>query len=234
MTLRMAETWLFLDDPPREPALNMALDEALLEQVGAFGVPILRCYGWQEPAATFGYFQRHDEIAALTPLRPLIRRPTGGGLVPHANDWTYSLVIPAGHTWHRLRAAQSYLQLHERLRDALNRLGLPAQLASLAQAQPAGPGQCFVGAEQHDLLLNGRKIAGAAQRRNRFGLLVQGSVQPPPPGITRAEFHNALRESAAECWGTEWRPFGAMTDLLTRAQELVGEKYSRPEYNERR
>lgn len=228
----MAETWLFLDDPPREPALNMAIDEALLEQVGAVGTPVLRCYGWQQPAATFGYFQRHREIAALTSLRPLIRRPTGGGLVPHANDWTYSLAIRPEHAWHRLRAAESYLRLHEWLRDALVRLGLPAQLA--LQAQADGPGQCFVGAERHDLLVDGRKIAGAAQRRNRLGLLVQGSVQPPPPDIAREDFHAALMESAGRSWGVEWQPFGATPGLLERAAALVRDKYSRPEYNERR
>ncbi|MCP5520383.1 MAG: hypothetical protein H7A46_02395 [Verrucomicrobiales bacterium] len=228
----LAKPWLFLDDPPREPALNMALDEALLERVGGFRVPVLRCYGWTESAATFGYFQRHREIASLTSLRPLIRRPTGGGLVPHAEDWTYSLAIPAGHPWHRLRAAGSYIRLHRWLQDALNRLGLPAELAPQAQAD--GPGQCFVGAEEHDLLLNGRKIAGAAQRRTRLGLLIQGSIQPPPPDIERSRFLDLLRDSASAAWQVEWQPFEPTTDLLARADALVRERYGRPEYNARR
>ena len=60
----------------------MALDEALLTHVAGLGRPVLRFYGWTEPAATFGYFQHHAEIAPATRLRPPIRRPTGGGLVP--------------------------------------------------------------------------------------------------------------------------------------------------------
>ena len=64
-----------------DPAFNMALDEALLENVGRLRKPVLRLYGWTEPAATFGYFQRIAEVEQATQLRPLIRRPTGGGIV---------------------------------------------------------------------------------------------------------------------------------------------------------
>jgi len=60
-------------------AFNMALDEALLEAMPRLGQPVLRFYGWTEPTATFGYFQKFAEIERTTALRPLIRRPTGGG-----------------------------------------------------------------------------------------------------------------------------------------------------------
>src|SRR5688500_19908477 len=86
--------WNLLRTGNRTASWNMALDEALLEQSSAIGGPILRLYGWAERAATFGYSQRYREVAEWTALRPLIRRPTGGGLVPHDADWTYSLVFP--------------------------------------------------------------------------------------------------------------------------------------------
>lgn len=75
-----AEPWWFLASGACGPAWNMAWDEALLEAVGRLGHPVLRTYGWAEPCATFGYFQRHAEVAARVPLRPLTRRPTGGEL----------------------------------------------------------------------------------------------------------------------------------------------------------
>jgi hypothetical protein len=106
-------SWLLLVSGPGEPAFNMALDEALLVTAPERGRPVLRLYGWSAPAATFGYFQRHAEVARLTALRPLIRRPTGGGLVPHDADWTYSLAFPVGHEWHSLRADESYRRIHE-------------------------------------------------------------------------------------------------------------------------
>jgi len=88
--------WLLLNSGRCGSTFNMAMDEALLEAMPRFGQPVLRFYGWSEPAATFGYFQKFAEVERLTKLRPLIRRPTGGGLVPHDADWTYSLVFPAG------------------------------------------------------------------------------------------------------------------------------------------
>jgi len=95
--------WLLLRQGKNAADYNMALDEALLQSAPELGRPVLRFYGWLEPAATFGYSQRYAEIEKLTALRPLVRRPTGGGLVPHDADWTYSLVFPAGHFWPRFQ-----------------------------------------------------------------------------------------------------------------------------------
>lgn len=225
----MGDRWFYLDSGRVEPALNMAVDEALLEWAAALGRPVLRTYGWNGPAATFGYFQRIAEIEALTPLRPLIRRPTGGGLVPHDADWTYSVVVPPGHVRYGLRAVDSYRQLHEWIQAALGRCGVMTELAPCCD--PSGPGCCFVGAEQNDLLWEGRKIAGAAQRRNRLGLLIQGSVQSPLAGLDRGAWERSLREVTP---GTEWEPLPLESGWSDRAQRLAQEKYRRPEYNARR
>src|ERR1700683_863287 len=106
----------------------MALDEALLESSAQLGRPVLRFYSWTEPAATFGYSQKYAEVARMTLLRPLVRRTTGGGLVPHDADWTYSLVVPPGHYWHRLRAPESYHRLHAWLARSFGLLDVPATL----------------------------------------------------------------------------------------------------------
>ncbi|MCX6894101.1 MAG: octanoyltransferase, partial [Verrucomicrobia bacterium] len=106
-------SWLLLNSGKCAAAFNMALDEALLEALPRLARPVLRFYGWTQPATTFGYFQKFTEIERATALRPLIRRPTGGGLVPHDADWTYSLAFPAGHEWHALAATDSYRRVHE-------------------------------------------------------------------------------------------------------------------------
>jgi len=98
--------WLLLNSGRCDAAFNMALDEALLENVARLDSPVLRFYGWTEPAATFGYFQKYAEVERATLLCPLIRRPTGGGIVPHDADWTYSIAFPPGHEWHSLSAAK--------------------------------------------------------------------------------------------------------------------------------
>jgi lipoate-protein ligase A len=209
----------------------MAWDEALLESVNGLGAPVLRFYSWTEPAATFGFFQHHATVAALTPLRPLIRRPTGGGLVPHDADWTYSLVFPAGHEWHRLRAPASYQRVHEWIGAAFSALGVATELSPMPR--PDAPGQCFLGAERHDLLWRDRKIAGAAQRRNQSGLLIQGSVQPPP-GSERSAWEDALLRIAQTQWHVNGRDLFPSPALRRRAQQLAAEKYSQPAHNERR
>ena len=77
----------------------MAVDAALLQAAPSLASPVLRFYSWAEPAATFGYFQKYSDVERMTLLRPLVRRPTGGGLVPHDSDWTYSMVFPPGTAW---------------------------------------------------------------------------------------------------------------------------------------
>src|SRR5262249_31880070 len=107
----------------------MAVDEALLQAITSLGQPLLRFYGWQEPTATFGYFQSYAAVARVTALRPLLRRPTGGGLVPHDADWTYSLVFPPGHAWYALPAVESYQLLHEWIQASLAKLGVSSELS---------------------------------------------------------------------------------------------------------
>lgn len=210
----------------------MAADEALLECAAALGSPVLRFYSWTVPAATFGYFQHYADLEAVTPLRPLIRRTTGGGLVPHDADWTVSLTIPPTHPWYQLSAVASYQRFHQWVADAFGEVGVAAELSPCCRKEV--PGQCFVGAEKFDVLWHGRKIAGAAQRRNRLGLLIQGSIQPPPVKVTRAAWEQAFCALAARQWDVVWLRFESDAELREQVQRLVREKYGCDEYNRRR
>ncbi len=233
----------------------MALDEALLEAMSRIGKPVLRFYGWTQPAATFGYFQKYAEVERATLLRPLIRRPTGGGIVPHDADWTYSLAFPPGHEWHSLRAAESYRRVHEWIQSAFEKLNVATELAprckqsvpssrsrrreeahsekseicqSLLTSAPTG--ECFAGHEKFDLLWQERKIAGAAQRRNKLGLLIQGSVQPPPISLSKTDWQKAMCVVGGGEFGIEWLEFEPDATLRERAASLAGRKYSQPEF----
>lgn len=228
----MFETWFLLSSGPGPAAANMAWDEGLLDAVAELQRPILRFYGWTEPAATFGYFQKFSEVEKMTTLRPLIRRPTGGGLVPHDADWTYSLVFPPTHRWHALSAIESYARVHAWVQAAFTKLKLQTNLA--ASAHKAAPGQCFVGAEKFDVLAAGKKIAGAAQRRNRRGLLVQGSVQPPAKMLARKDWEKTLCDFATNEWRVTWQPLAVTDSLAQAARKLTEEKYSQRAYNEKR
>jgi lipoyl(octanoyl) transferase len=230
--MRASSTWYSLSSGQGDSAFNMALDEALVEALPRIGQPVLRFYGWVEPAATFGYFQRYAEVERWTRLRPLIRRPTGGGLVPHEADWTYSLAIPASHESFGLTAIESYRRMHAWIQAAFASLGIETELAPVDQV--AGPGQCFVGCARFDVLWRGQKIAGAAQRRRREGLLIQGSVQPPPLPILRADWEREMCAVALCQHGTEWIELELDSAIRNRAMELAARKYSQPGFNRRR
>ena len=213
--------WLWLNSRANTPAYNMALDEALLENASTLCQAVLRFYDWTEPCATFGYSQKIDQIEVATKLRPLIRRCSGGGLVPHNGDWTYSLIFPPDHEWTVLAATESYLRTHKLLRTAFEKIGVETELAK--SCRRSKPGECFEGHELHDLLWNGKKISGAAQRRNRHGLLIQGSAQPADDW-SQTIWRNCLNQG---CPMVEDIPDA-------RARELAETKYSKAEYNRKR
>ena len=115
------------------------------------------------------------------------RRATGGGIVDHREDWTYALVIPRGHPLEDRPATHSYREIHEALAEALREQGVHAITKPCVDdpaddEKPAGPaGVCFQRAEIYDVVRarDGAKLAGAAQKRNKHGLLFQGSVWRP-------------------------------------------------------
>ncbi|MDP3069755.1 MAG: lipoate--protein ligase family protein [Opitutaceae bacterium] len=170
-------------------AENMAVDFLLLQRYPHAAVPRFRHYGWRRPAFTFGYAQKIAFVRAqLPPEGPfdLCRRPTGGGLVDHRDDWTYALVLPRDHPLEELRASQSYRAVHEALAGALRTQGVPARLSEpKAEAETSAVGICFERAEIADVVHggNGAKIAGAAQKRNKHGLLFQGSIAKAATGV---------------------------------------------------
>jgi lipoate-protein ligase A len=227
----MGTTWLLLQSGPGESAFNMALDEALLEAMPRLGKPVLRFYGWTEPAASFGYFQKYAQVERATFLRPLVRRPTGGGIVPHDADWTYSLTFPTSNDWYSLRAVESYRRVHEWVRSAFAKLGVSAELAP--GGKKSSPGQCFSGYEKSDLLWRGKKIAGAAQRRNKLGLLIQGSVQPPPLSLAKVDWQQAMCDVACFAFGAKWAECEPDTLLRDGTEALVRDKYARAAYNQK-
>lgn len=198
------------DDEPHGGALNMAIDETLFH--GA-RTPLLRIYRWAHPAISFGYFG--DLRAALRrwPGREPVRRWTGGGEVPHGGDLTYTLVVPRSHPFARVAAAESYRAIHEALAPLL-RGAVIAELGGAGQSLA-----CFENAARFDLLIGGRKVAGAAQRRTANGLLHQGSIQ------TTAGL-DSLRTRLAQALGAQVSSRALLAGELHAAEALAAAKYS--------
>ena len=223
--------WYLLYTGDRAAAENMAVDDVLHEMAPSIERPILRFYGWSEQGASFGYSQRFQDVAQMTSLRPLVRRPTGGGLVPHDVDWTYSLIFPPNAPWYSLKATESYRRVHLWVQASFERMKLATALAPSSGQDRTG--QCFAGPEQFDVLWRDRKIAGAAQRRNRNGLLIQGSIQPPEP-LNRTEWERAFCAVAKEVWGVLWEGIELMQPIEKRVQQRLREKFGTAEFIEGR
>jgi len=228
-------------------AENMAVDFLLLQRFPDATVPRFRHYGWRGPAFTFGYAQKIAAVRALLPPDlplDLCRRPTGGGLVDHRDDWTYSLVIPRGHPLEDLRATQSYREVHEALASALRAQGV-ACVTKTSQPESEGlpavglakAGICFQRAEIHDVVhaTSGDKIAGAAQKRNKHGLLFQGSVWRPAAGaaVDWDKFHDDFAAGLAALLGTTAEPV-PWPELNEEEVSGLTEQYSAAEWIEYR
>lgn len=150
---------------------NMRRDQNLLDNHD--GKIILRFYDWFGSWASYGYFQNELQVRTQLqdPSLSLVRRPTGGGIVDHRHDLTYSLILPRKHPLCQRPRKDCYCTIHQALQTAFP---FPTSLAAKTTKGAA----CFQAPAAGDILdASGKKIAGAAQRRTRTGLLHQGSIQ---------------------------------------------------------
>lgn len=179
------------------PAENMATDFWMLEHFCSPHI-LFRHYDWSMPAYSFGYSQKYEDVLHKIENKnyTLCRRPTGGGIVEHTNDWTYTLVIPSSHSLHRTNACTVYKIIHKAIATSLNSLDIYASLTQKPTFNNPSiiKGICFSHPEIFDIInKTGQKIAGAAQKRTHKGLLIQGSINKITTGpLDYDEFYFVL------------------------------------------
>ena len=205
------------DTAPHDAPLNMAIDEALLR---AAIRPTFRIYRWARPAVSFGYFGKWSDAIAAGPGREIVRRWTGGGIVLHGEDLTFSLIVPRMHPFFAVSPRESYCAIHECVAAALGN----ASLAAITQPQisPA----CFQNPVQHDVLIANRKVAGGAQRRAKCGLLHQGSIQE----VADSE---SLTAMLARKFAAHHSTIAMRSEIQDEAEKLSREKYATDEWARR-
>jgi lipoate-protein ligase A len=237
-----ADLTIYHDESTHSAAMNMAIDEALLETAV---VPTIRFYRWRSPALSFGYFGKFSDVAIYAAERDLVRRWTGGGIVFHGDDLTYSIVIPASYPVFDESSIAIYEKIHRALCGALAADGQDAELASVAalcERRKSRKGDlqiaqrrtgdrrsletaicdrgynCFANPVRADVMMDGRKIAGAAQRRTRRGLLQQGSIQ----GFA---MKTDLAQKLAQALSANCSEFEITKAILKQGQEVAQQKY---------
>ena len=211
--------WRLLRSGGAQGALNMALDEAIFEQIASGGCPpTLRLYGWQPPAVSLGRFQALDDSLDLTEIGRrgygLVRRPTGGRAILHDCELTYLVAIREQDLAQGESLRGSYREISSGLEAGLGLLGLPAAMGS-AEAPPGDRGLaavCFAKAARCDLTTAGRKVVGSAQMRAKGAILQHGSI----PIRLRTEDVLAVMPGRAGDAGVLRRRAAGVADVLGR------------------
>ncbi len=210
--------WRFIDSGALGGAANMALDEALLACFDPdASSPLFRIYGWEPPALSLGRFQKAAEVLDRERCSregvAVVRRITGGGVIYHGGELTYSVVCAPHHLPPAASIKESFRVLTSFLIRFYAGLGLAPRYA--VEVCPAGAvlGErtpfCFAGKESYDIMIEGRKIGGNAQRRLKKAIFQHGSIpvenhiprgagflRDPPDGI--GEKSGTLRDFGVE------------------------------------
>jgi lipoate-protein ligase A len=176
------ESWrLIVDMQPNSAAMNMAIDEAILQSHKLLQTPpTLRLYQWQKPTLSIGYFQKIDRDVDLQKLKSngmeLVRRSTGGRAVLHHQELTYSVVLGEDYPQMPKGVTESYLYLSQGLVKALEYLDIPCELVLKTEKTKNLSPACFHTPSQYELLVQGKKIIGSAQVRKNSTILQHGSI----------------------------------------------------------
>jgi lipoyl(octanoyl) transferase len=203
-----------LVDPPAAGAWNMAVDEMLLARAAEQGEAVLRLYRWSPATLSLGYFQHaaERETHAASRTCPLVRRSSGGGAILHDHEVTYSLSLPTSHP----AAADPetlYRRTHGLLVETLAEFGIMATLNERTLVPLGGePFLCFQRRSVGDVLVDGHKICGSAQRRRKGALLQHGSIlvaassyAPELPGLQELSSQSLDIEKLQAAWLAGWR-----------------------------
>jgi lipoate-protein ligase A len=245
----MSQTIRLLPFAGADGATNMAADEAMLESA-VRGVASLRFYTWTEPTLSLGYFQPAEDRTQDANLSRLawVRRSTGGAAIVHHHELTYALALPPGKEW---TSAEHWIcRFHHILQAVLQERGVASHAVICGEEQKLGAVVCFLHQTPGDLLIEGSKVAGSAQRKMRGAMLQHGSILlhqsefvPHLAGICDGDrAPNFAPESLADLladafakdtgWGVtpgEWT-----AEERERTVSIRDEKYANREWNEKR
>jgi lipoyl(octanoyl) transferase len=227
----------------------MAADESLLRSALERNIATLRFYTWTEPTLSLGYFQAQADRLNDPHLGAVafVRRHTGGAAILHHREITYAQALPAGAPWH---TAESWIcRFHHAVTAALDQFGVKARSVVCGEEKKLGSFLCFLHQTPGDLLVEGHKVVGSAQRRPHGSLLQHGSIllrrsehAPDLPGIEDIsgvsvpglDLQRAIVAELAAATMWTFEPGDWTDDERRHAAGLEREKYGTAAWNTRR
>jgi len=252
------KTWRLIKTGLGSAEWNMAVDEALLYNYGDNDLPIIRLYCWKS-ALSFGRYQKvkkNVDLKLLTQNKfPYVRRITGGGILAHGGDLSYSLILPRSTVCEK-SIKECYRYLCGFLINLYTKLGLNAQFANDTNIEFKRSDICLAGNESYDIIVEGKKMGGNAQRHSKNVLFQHGSIpisfdveQIEPfflknsglknaatlkkfgKTITHEELSKVLVESFCETFNVDTVHEPLSPNEKQKAEELFTHKYSKEEWN---
>lgn len=183
----MTETWNFINTGSQDPYYNMAMDEALLNFVSRGEIdPVIRFYTWNPATLSIGYFQRLQKEIDIEKVNEkgfgLVRRQTGGRGVLHDKELTYSVIVPESHPNMPSTITEAYRVISQGLLEGFKNLGfetyfaVPRSKEEREKLKQPRSSVCFDAPSWYELVVEGRKIAGSAQTRQKGVILQHGSI----------------------------------------------------------
>lgn len=252
--------WRLLFTPDVDPYMNMAIDETLTRKCIDSGdsSAVIRFYTWKETSCSIGYFQKmKDVLKAQNDNRiPVVRRPTGGGIVYHGNDITFSIVKNGMQTNRQENITSFYKLIGESLLRGLERLGFAGtsyypedeSQRSAQERKPLNnrlsqPSFCSVTPAKYDIMIAGSKVAGYAARKSKGAVLCQGYLDVHKRWKKEHEgsrekaidqlFDN-LSDSFKDVFGITLTPSQLTEEEMRSANEIRDKKYACDEWNYRK
>ncbi len=171
--------FLTLADEALSGSENMALDVELARAAEPEDPPVLRLFQWRPWAISLGYHQSLDEIdvdRCRADGIDIVRRPTGGRAILHAEELTYSVILPKGCGVPVHSTASTYRLISQALVDGLRRVGVEATFGRSARVPYQTHVPCFATTALYEVQWRGRKLVGSAQRRYENAVLQHGSI----------------------------------------------------------
>lgn len=228
---------IIFDTPKFNVYEQMAADEILCDEKPA--EYILRFYNWASNGITFGYSQRFNQVNnAIEIVAPdiseITRRPTGGGIVFHTDDITFSFIFPSPEIL--FEPHKVYNRLHAAINNKYKFYGedfslVGEQTKDYSVNSPAM--NCFSKPVNMDILYNGKKVLGGALRKFGIRMLYQASFQAPE-ARKRADFHRkVLTEALSEEFNISWKSSQFSEDFLKKTEILASEKYNSDAWKKR-
>jgi lipoate-protein ligase A len=175
--------WTYEKTLKQSASFIMEKDARLLESVET---PTLHFYEWQNDAATYGCFTNPQNFLNLDNVKKqqldLAKRPTGGGIVFHITDLAFSVLLPSSHKKFSINTLENYAFVNEAVIESIQNLKLTPTLLKeeIIPLDTACNYFCMAKPTIYDVIIEGKKIAGASQRRTKKGFLHQGTISIAP------------------------------------------------------